>query len=1427
MATYSLAELSRESWAAILTESFPHLKVLAPLDAELQTFLVRHLESDHQAILHLDSKIEETSAAHARLRARAHVEDHFIARLEDYGWMDEVFFAVLAIPAGAKSTLAEAMAEGKLSRVQLLKLRDQLRQAEAKARETGFILSVRPETVRLDDSGNPIVTSIWPAEAPSDDGWLTKDDLAGTQIGRYRLERLIGEGGFAEVYLAQQQGPLRRPVALKILKSGMDTRQIIGRFETERNLLALLDHPNIAKVYDAGATPAGQPFFAMEYVAGQPLTHYAREHRLTLNERLRLFDRVCQAMHHAHENGVIHRDLKPPNVLVSVIDGEPQIKIIDFGIAKVLGGPLGDHTLYTELNQFVGSPGYMSPEQAELGVLVDHRADIYALGAMLFELICGETPVPKERFVGLPHEAKVKLVRETSPGSLTNRLRHPARLNEAAQSFQISPNKLLAHSKRGLSEMVGKAVRLNPAERYASARQFGASVQSVVSGTFKRTPWWKKIPTPIVWSTVGALVTAAMAALLIHGNRKAEEAARRAAVPPAIDPPRLLQDPTRPPLVWIEPGTQWIGQGDDRRQVTFHHPFALGQFEVTRAEYKALFSAHDFIETRPIETNPSHFEEADSFAPVESVSWADATRYCAWINAIEYVRHFERLPSGYIYSLPMEDEWEFALRQGQLSGRTKRIVAKHFESPWAWHAQNSRVNYSGGFPMDDRFLEGLHGPQPVGRSYPNQLGLYDLQGNVAEWMHDFSVTPNGPLISNSINGPSPGSLGVVRGGSWSSDVQELDLPARQKLALDTRDPRIGFRVAAVHYETRAYAPKPRWGNHFGVESETVDAPKIVSSNALKDPVILDFETLPLGPVATDHPLFQAIGIEGIHIRSSDFRLGLPSDDGSDRFLWSTQHDQLEVVDSKTPGPFANGVDYMIAFKKPQTVIGVQLSEHANYLKIELGFDEDLGLTTELEPSENLTFYLTRNKPFNRLRISADHGISRSLGIDLAKASGFALKKLLLDRPPHRIEKTYPGHLATLAPDRETHITPHGTAKWHPVDLEPGVLGLTIVNGEWQVAEEGQGLQFRANSPDSPCLLTYQPSLAEASMISMVWNSETWALDDRFLAFGESDRAPLATFPLNDLPSSQENVRAIHLRTTQELSTIALAFHLREGETRTLTQLAVGTASRHEGWRLQAPHVPTAAVLGGGLLMIESNDLLERFFPNVRAVGIDAYLRHPATFRLPFGCLALQAWNDPERTTIRLKGTAIARGMAAFKVDDHELARLNASPSFFMRTALLKDRVPVIPLVQGGLLRDQSLPQSYHYRGVTLTMRRDADGSVALTAYGAKTLLEEDLRYRLIAGLSRDGVQRDWDTFNDPWIIDKEVVSESQGDDDQSYWMSHRTIACPLASDQPWVMIFSIEVLKVDDSNQVVSPQDWNAWQEFLGDIESLHRLKKP
>jgi serine/threonine protein kinase len=301
----------------------------------------------------------------------------------------------------------------------------------------------------------------------------------GSVIGPYKLLEQIGEGGFGVVFLAEQQEPLRRKVALKVLKPGMDTRQVIARFEAERQALALMDHPNIAQVHDGGSTARGRPYFVMELVKGVPLTDYCDQNSLPIRERLALFIAVCQAVQHAHHKGIIHRDIKPSNVLVTRHDATPVVKVIDFGIAKATGQQLTEKTLFTHFAQLMGTPLYMSPEQAGLSDLdVDTRSDIYSLGVLLYELLTGTTPFDKERFKEAGYDEMRRIIREEEPPRPSTRLSTLGQAASTASARRQTDPRRLSQALRGeLDWIVMKCLEKDRSRRYESANGLAQDIE--------------------------------------------------------------------------------------------------------------------------------------------------------------------------------------------------------------------------------------------------------------------------------------------------------------------------------------------------------------------------------------------------------------------------------------------------------------------------------------------------------------------------------------------------------------------------------------------------------------------------------------------------------------------------------------------------------------------------------------------------------------------------------------------------------------------------------------------------------------------------------------------------------------------------------------------------------------------------------------
>ena len=301
----------------------------------------------------------------------------------------------------------------------------------------------------------------------------------GAAIGPYKLREQVGEGGMGVVFVAEQERPVRRKVALKVIKPGMDTKEVVARFEAERQALALMDHPNIAKVLDAGSTESGRPYFVMELVRGIPITEYCDQNRLPIRQRLELFIEVCQAVQHAHQKGIIHRDVKPSNVLVTLHDGQPVPKVIDFGVAKAISQRLTERTIYTRLAQTVGTPLYMSPEQAELsGLDIDTRTDVYSLGVLLYEMLTGSTPFDKQTLEKAAYDEIRRIIREQDPPKPSTRISTLGEQATAVSSHRSTdPRGLFKFVLGDLDIIAMKALEKDRTRRYDTASGLAADVQ--------------------------------------------------------------------------------------------------------------------------------------------------------------------------------------------------------------------------------------------------------------------------------------------------------------------------------------------------------------------------------------------------------------------------------------------------------------------------------------------------------------------------------------------------------------------------------------------------------------------------------------------------------------------------------------------------------------------------------------------------------------------------------------------------------------------------------------------------------------------------------------------------------------------------------------------------------------------------------------
>jgi len=353
-------------------------------------------------------------------------------------------------------------------------------------------------------------------------GCESASEQVGSVIGPYKLCEQIGEGGMGVVFVAEQTKPVRRKVALKIIQPGMDSQQVLSRFEAERQVLAIMDHPSIAKIYDAGSTDAGRPYFVMELVRGLPITEYCDRKQLNTNQRLKLFIMVCRAVQHAHQKGIIHRDLKPSNILVTIMDDGPLPKVIDFGVAKATSQQLTEQTLYTAHSQLIGTPLYMSPEQTEMtGFDIDTRSDVYSLGVLLYELLTGTTPFDKQTLQQVGFDEMRRIIREDEPPKPSARLStlQAETLSTISERRDSDPRKLRQTLCGDLDWILMQALEKDRIRRYESASAFAADINRYLKHEpieakpptlLDRVGKWSRRHTAIIYSAITILVLASV-----------------------------------------------------------------------------------------------------------------------------------------------------------------------------------------------------------------------------------------------------------------------------------------------------------------------------------------------------------------------------------------------------------------------------------------------------------------------------------------------------------------------------------------------------------------------------------------------------------------------------------------------------------------------------------------------------------------------------------------------------------------------------------------------------------------------------------------------------------------------------------------------------------------------------------------------------
>jgi serine/threonine protein kinase/formylglycine-generating enzyme required for sulfatase activity len=657
-----------------------------------------------------------------------------------------------------------------------------------------------------DETGHGEITDDNPLQA-------TGMERAGDVIDRYTLVRCLGIGGCGAVWLAEQTQPLQRQVALKILKAGMDTREFIARFEQERQALALMDHPHIAKIFDAGSTAIGRPYFVMEYVPGEPLDGYCDRRQLDVIARLRLFRQVCLAVQHAHDKGVIHRDLKPSNLLVREQDGEPYPQVIDFGVAKAAGANLTDITVHTRIEQALGTPGYMSPEQLDprLG-RPDGRSDVFSLGAVLYELLTGTPPLDNDEFAQAAFAAVLRRVREDDPPPPSRRVTSlaAARRTEVARQRGIPVQHLPGILRGELDWLVMRCLEKDPRHRYQTATELADDLQRYLrdgSVLARPAPWTRK-----AWRTVsrnrlaaGAVVVGMLAlgfaVTVLVENHQLRFGIRKLRHLPSQEP---FKNSLGMEFLPVTLACDTVADEGGLAEAWFSvHETRRGEFATflrdpeTRHDMSVPNGVPPNYQAPEINWEHPGFAQTDAH-PVVCVSWDDADAFCQWLTRKE--RHEKIIGPRDFYRLPTDREWSTAIGLRHEIGETpseRAVIAQtvfdeHGDGfPWgsAWPPPAG----SGNFAADQ--IAGYQDTHPytapAGSFRPGEFGLHDLAGNVTEW-----------CLEPANAATTPYDYMTARGASWQT-CDRADLAASSRdtaLPKRWRYPFVGFRCVLVRFK---------------------------------------------------------------------------------------------------------------------------------------------------------------------------------------------------------------------------------------------------------------------------------------------------------------------------------------------------------------------------------------------------------------------------------------------------------------------------------------------------------------------------------------------------------------------------------------------------------------------------------------------------